>query len=68
MRDHQSYVYNLGTVYMKGGRSKIAKRPFRLGYRYFGGSGYQVGKEKKENCRPSAAERPAAAMFVLFCS
>ena len=29
-------------------------------------SGYQVEKEKKNNCRPLAAERPAAAMFVLF--
>ena len=23
-------------------------------------------KEKKNNCRPLAAERPASAMFVLF--
>ena len=29
-------------------------------------SGYQVEKEKKNDCRPLAAERPAAAMFVLF--
>ena len=34
--------------------------------RIFGRSGYQVEKEKKNNCRPLAAERPAAAMFVLF--
>ena len=32
----------------------------------FGRSGYQVEKEKKNNCRPLAAERPAAATFVLF--
>ena len=31
-----------------------------------GGSGYQVEKEKKNNCRPISAERPAATMFVLF--
>ena len=35
-------------------------------YRNYGRSGYQVKKEKKNNCRPLAAERPAAAMFVLF--
>ena len=34
--------------------------------RNFGRSGYQVEKGKKNNCRPLAAERPAAAMFVLF--
>ena len=27
---------------------------------------YQMEKEKKNNCRPLAAERPAAAMFILF--
>ena len=32
----------------------------------FGQSGNQVEKEKKNNCRPLVAERPTAAMFVLF--
>ena len=41
---------------------------FRLVYiRNFGRSGYQVEKEEKKNCRPLAAERSAAAIFVLFC-
>ena len=34
--------------------------------RNFGRSGCQMEKEKKNNCRPLAAERSAAAMFVLF--
>ena len=36
--------------------------------RTFGRNGYQVEKEIKKNCRPLAAERLAAAMFVLFVS
>ena len=40
-------------------------RTFRL-LKTFGRSGYQVEKEKKKTCRPIAAERLAAAMFVLF--
>ena len=49
------------------GRSEKAKQLFVcFTYRNFGPSGYQVKKEKKKNCRPLAAERPAAAMFVLF--
>ena len=31
-----------------------------------GRSGYQVEKEKKNNCRSLAAERSVSAMFVLF--
>ena len=50
------------------GRSKKAEQLFVCftWRRKFGRSGYQVEKEKKKNCRPLAAERPAAAMFVLF--
>ena len=43
-------------------------KTFRLVHmRNFGRRGYQVEKKKKKNCEPLAAERSAAAMFVLFC-
>ena len=54
-------------VYLEGGRSQKAKQLFVcFTCRNFGRTGYQV--EKKNNCGPLAAERPAAAMhiFVLF--
>ena len=52
---------------MEGGRPEKAKQLFVcFTCRNFGRSGYQVKKEKKNNCRPLAAERPAAAMFVIF--
>ena len=31
----------------------------------FWSGGYQAEKEKKKNCRPLAAERPAVAMFFF---
>ena len=34
--------------------------------RNFGRRVYQVEKEKKDNCRPLAAGRPAAAMFFFL--
>ena len=34
----------------------------------FGRGDYQVEKEKRKNCLPLAVERPAAVMFVPFCS
>ena len=68
--------YGLGTLRgclhrgWGGGRGEILElesgTTFRLLYRNFGRSGYQVEKEKKNNCQLSAAELPAAAMFVLF--
>ena len=60
-------LYVLGAVYMEGGRSQKAEQLFVcFTCRNFGRSGYQVEKEKKNNCRSLAAERPAAVMFVLF--
>ena len=47
---------------------KIRDFSFRLHAENFGRVGYQVGKEKKENCRPLAAARPAAAMFFFVPS
>ena len=49
------------------GRPEKAERLFVcFTCRNFGRSGYQVEKEKKNNCRPLAAACSAAAMFVLF--
>ena len=56
-----------GRKILAPGRSEKAEKLFVcFTCRNFGRSGYQVEKEKKNNCRPWAAERPAAAMFVLF--
>ena len=53
--------------FVKLGRSeKVEKLFVCITCRNLGRSGYQVEKEKKKNCRPLAAERPVAAMFVLF--
>ena len=52
---------------MEGGRSEKAEKLFvYFTCRNFGRSGYQVEKEKKNDCRPWVAERPTAAMFILF--
>ena len=49
------------------GRSQKAEQRFVwFTCRNFYRSGYQVEMEKKKNCPPLAAERPPAAMFVLF--
>ena len=54
-----------GRKILAQGRSKKADQLFVwLTCRNFGRSGYQV---EKKNCRPLAAERSAAAIFVLFC-
>ena len=50
--------------------SEVPRRQttFRLVYicSSFGQGGYQVEKESKRNSRPLAAERPAAAMFIVL--
>ena len=50
-------------------RSKKAKQVIvYFTCRNVGRSGYQLKKEKKKICRPLAAERAAAVIFVLFLS
>ena len=60
-------LFSLVAVYMEGGRSWKAEQLFVcFTCRNFGRGAHQVEKEKKKNYRPLPAERPAAAMFVLF--
>ena len=51
---------------MEGGKNLEGGTTFHLFYMHACRSGYQVEKENNNNCRPLAAERPAAAMSVYF--